>query len=111
MPPNPTQIFNPLSLFFRPLWTVPSTSITIGITVTFIVNSFVFYISEKVQVIANLLAFFYFHSVVHWNSKIHSMASSFFFLLINTKSGLLKISENFMNFFFYDGFCLVFSVW
>ena len=49
---------------------------------------------DEVQVLVSLLAFFYFQSVIYWNSKIHETASSlyrslsgffffFFFLLIN----------------------------
>ena len=36
-----------------------------------------------------LVAFFWFHSVIHRKGKIHKMTSSFLFLLMNTKSGLL----------------------
>ena len=68
----------------NPLVTVPSAPITIGITVTFMFQSFKF--PRNVQVIILLFAFFQFYSVVSRNSKVHNLAN---FLLIITRSGRL----------------------
>ena len=46
---------------------------------------YIFRCSGKVLVFISLLAFFYSHNVVRWNSKIHQITSSF----TNSKSGLL----------------------
>ena len=57
--------------FSKILETVPSAPSTTGIT-------FILMFQSKIPV----LAFFYFHAVVRWNSKIHSMTSSFFFFFL-----------------------------
>ena len=69
------------SSFSFPLGTVPSVQSTVDITVTLMFHSF-FFLSSTVPVIIYLFAFFYFHSVIHWNGKI---ANKFFPLLINTR--------------------------
>ena len=77
-----SQSSNP---FIKPFWIVLSAPITIGMTVTFIFNSFLF--SCRVLVLIYLFAFFYFYSVVQQDAKVHysegSLLSffSFFFLL------------------------------
>ena len=42
--------------------------------------SIFFQASSKIQVFFNLLAFFVFHFMVCWNSKIHKITSSFLFV-------------------------------
>ena len=86
-----------------PLVTVPRATITIGIIVTFMFNSFVvvvfclfcfFRFPSKVHVLIFLFAFFQFY-------KIHYSAGSlfffFFFFLINTKSGCLRLNDPFVS--------------
>ena len=81
-------ISNSSSCLFKPLESVPSTPITIGITVNFMFHSFLSFFS-KVQVLVSLFTFFNFHTVVWWDSKVHYTASFLFFLLIISSSGLL----------------------
>ena len=76
------------SPFNRPLVTVPSAPITIGIFITFTFHS-CFKLPSKVEVIILLLTFFQFYSVVSRNSKIYNSANSLFFFL----SGLLAESH------------------
>ena len=71
---------NPLT---KPLETVPSTLVTIGITVTLIFHSFV-----RSLAWSKYLTLFSF-SLVCWDGKVHYTTVSFFLLLTITKSGLL----------------------
>ena len=70
-------ISNYSNVLFKPLEIVPWASTTTGITITFDIPQ-VFLFSGKVQVIVYLFAFFYFHSVVLWNGKIHKRSNSLF---------------------------------
>ena len=73
----------------NPLMTVPRSPIKIGIIVTFMFHSFLNSLARSRYL---------FHSVVHWDGKVHNSASSlffgfffffFFFLLIIIRSGRL----------------------
>ena len=66
------------SVGINPLVTLPSTPISIGITVTFMFNSF-FHSPSKVQVLIFLFVFFQFYSVISRNSKVHNFGKSLFF--------------------------------
>ena len=66
--------------FTNPLVTVPRIPITIGVTVTFMFQSFQF--PSKVEVIILLFTFFQFYFVVNRDSKVDNSASSFFLLLL-----------------------------
>ena len=68
------------------LVTVPKAPITYGIIVTFMFHIFQFL--SKVQVLILLFTFFQFYSVVSWDSKVHTFASSLFLLII-IRDGLL----------------------
>ena len=70
-------ISNSSNLLSKPLWTVPSAPITIGITVT-----------HMFQVLISLFTFFQFYSVVSLDSKVDNFAH-FLFLMIIIRSGLL----------------------
>ena len=59
------------------LGSISNTPFTIGITITLM-------FSGKVQVFVYPFGFFYFHSVVCWNRKIHSKVCRFFLLIIIT---------------------------
>ena len=63
------------------LGTVPRAPITIGITVTFMFHFF-FQFPSKVWNLILLFAFFQIYSVVSWDSKVHSLASSLLLLLL-----------------------------
>ena len=76
------------SLLKNPLVTVSKTPITIGIIVIFRFHSF-FQFPSKVKVLTLLFTFFQFYSVVSWDSKVSSFATSLFLLLIFISSGLL----------------------
>ena len=71
----------------NPLVTVLRATITIGITITFIFHSF-FQFPSKVEVLIFLFVAFQFYSVVSWDSKVYTSASSLFLLFI-TRSGHL----------------------
>ena len=70
-------ISKPSSPCTNPLVTVPSATITTGITVTFMFHSFFSSLASSMY----LIAFFHFYSVVNGDSKAHNSASflSFFF--------------------------------
>ena len=68
--------------FTNPLVTVPSASITIGITVTFIFHSFFFQFPSKILVLVSLFSFFQFYSMVCRDGKVHNSASSLFIIII-----------------------------
>ena len=59
--------------------TVSRAPITVGITVTFISHRF-FPFPSKIEVFILLFTFFQFYSVVSWDSKVHNIASSLFFV-------------------------------
>ena len=82
------------NLFINLLVAVLKAPITIGIIVIFMFHGF-FQFSSKVAVLILLLIFFQFYSVVIWDSKIRNFAS-YLFLLIITRSGLLKIPVEFV---------------
>ena len=63
-----------------PLVTVPRTSITIGITVTFMLYNIFFQFPNMVQVLILLFTLFQFYSMVSRYSKVHHSAS---FLLLS----------------------------
>ena len=75
------------SLFFKHLMIVPTISTFFSITVTFM-----FQLSGKIQIFIYLFIFFHFDSVVHWNSKIHQITSSFFLLI-----GVLLLTGHWHN--------------
>ena len=72
-------IFPPISnssrFLSRPLKTVPSALITIGITVTLKLSQS----SSNIQVFVSLFPCFGFHLVFHWDNKIHCMECPLFF--------------------------------
>ena len=74
--------------FSNPLVTVPNAPITIGIIVTRMFHSF-FQFPSKAEVLILLFPFFQIYSVVSRNNKVDNFASSFLFLLIIIRSGLL----------------------
>ena len=78
------NISNFFSLCTNPFMTVPRAPITSGIIVTFIIQGF-FRFPSKVEVIIPLFPFFWFHSVVHRDSKIHNFARSLFFFCWSLK--------------------------
>ena len=77
-----SPVFKSSNSLITPLKTVPSTTIIIGITVTFYS---VFSFLVRVQVLIPHMVFFNFHSVVWQVGKVHNSAGSLF--LIITGSG------------------------
>ena len=77
-------IYTSTSLFFRFLRTILSAPNTL--TLTFQFFSFLW---QDPSICLFVFAFFYFHSLVCQNGKIHKTADSLTFLLINTRTGLL----------------------
>ena len=91
-----SKSYNP---FTNSLRIVRSAPITIGITVTFMFNIFLF--SGKVLVLNSLFAFSYFHFVVRRDDKVYYLTGSF---LLLTRSGRLarirwsvSVSENIVS--------------
>ena len=99
--------------FSNPLVTVPKAPITIGIIVTFIFHSSftVLRQSPSIWLTFSVLLFFTLRSAV--TTKSTRWRALFFFLLINTRSGLLaeirwsictsKSQMNFMRYILWDG--------
>ena len=97
------------SPFNNPLVTLPNAPIMIDIIVTVMFHS-LFQFSSKVVVLILLFTFFQFYSVVSRDSKIDNFASSFFFLLIIIRSGLLaEISWSVCMLKSHRSLCLLFS--
>ena len=93
------------------LVTVPSASITIGITVTFMFHCY-FQFSRKVQVLISLFTFFQFHPVVSRNVKVHDSAGSLFFCWLST--GLFvgpKLDDTFVSIIPKEFYVSHFLVW
>ena len=59
--------------------TIPSTPITVGITITLIFCCFFFSFPAKSKYLSLFLLSLIFTSVVHWDGKVHYMATSLFF--------------------------------
>ena len=78
--------------FPKLLWAIPCAPISIGITVTLMFHSSPSSLTKS-RHLSLFSLFFYFYSAVSWNGKIHSEASSPFFLwgggVIITRSDLL----------------------
>ena len=70
------------SPFNNPSVTVPSARITTGINVTFIFHSF-FQFPSKVKALILLFTFFKFYSMVNRDSKVHNLASSLYFFVVD----------------------------
>ena len=68
-------IFNSSSRFPKTLWTLPSSTTAIGITVKLMFQSF-FQLSSKIQAVA-YPSFFHFHNGIRCISKVHYQTSSF----------------------------------
>ena len=65
------------SLFYKPLRIVPNAPATIGITFIFLFNCFLVLLWDQRISFFFFFVFFPFHSVFHWNDKIHSIICSF----------------------------------
>ena len=52
--------------------------------------------TSKIRVLVCVFTFFYFHSVVHWNSKIHMITNPFFLLILVfwPRLGVLCLSKS-----------------
>ena len=73
--------------------TIPSAQIKTDIPITL-------FFSGKLQLFVYLFDFFYFHSEISWNSKIHSIAyGNFYFLFVVVWLGLgdLLVSQDSKN--------------
>ena len=69
-------IYNSPSPLIKPLGIVPSEQITIGITVTLMFHCFFSSLARSRYL--SFFVFFYFHSVVHRDGKVHYSADSLF---------------------------------